>query len=268
VGAGQGTMVIIGGAEDKEGECRILRKFVQLSGGAQATVVVMTVATEKPAEVGGQYRRLFERLGVSRVRVLHLHSREEADSAEQAQMLGEAGGIFFTGGDQLRITSLLGGTRLDMALRQAYAAGAVVAGTSAGASAMSGTMIVEGDGDAAPSLNTLKMAPGMGLLPEVVVDQHFAQRGRLGRLLTAIAQNPHILGLGIDEDTAVVVTPDYRVEVYGSRTVTVVDGRSITHTNASETSPSEPLALFAVCLHVLPGGYRYDLLTRQPLPPG
>lgn len=263
----QGNLVIIGGAEDKKGRCEILKKVVRLAGGQEARLVVLTAATEQPEAVGREYDRIFRRLGVKEIGVLNIGSRREAGYEQHALAVNEATGIFFTGGDQLRITSLLGGTRVYQALHEAYQRGVVIAGTSAGASVMSATMIVEGDSEETPKKNTLKMAPGMGLIQGVVVDQHFAQRGRLGRLLTAVAQNPYILGIGIDEDTAVMVNDREEFEVIGSQTVTVVEGSQVTATNVSESNPSEPLALSNVILHVLPAGYRYDLKQRIPLHP-
>lgn len=263
----QGTLVIIGGAEDKAGEKVILRRFVELVGGDRGRLVVVTSATSSPQVVGESYSRLFKELGVQKVSVLNIASRQEANSPGAYQEVLDATGVFFTGGDQLRITSLLGGTKLDEALHRAYREGTVIAGTSAGASAMSETMIVEGDGDRAPQRNNVKMAPGMGLIREVVVDQHFAQRGRLGRLLTSVAQHPYMLGIGIDEDTAIVVEPGGVFEVIGSQAVTVIDGKQIQETNVSESGPLEPLALTNVILHILPVGYRFDMIRRQPLPP-
>ncbi|HHW39614.1 MAG TPA: cyanophycinase [Syntrophomonadaceae bacterium] len=263
----QGTLVIIGGAEDKTGERVILRRFVELAGGERARLVVVTSATSRPQLVGDGYSRLFKDLGVQEVSILNVASRQEANIPSAYQTLLDATGIFFTGGDQLRITSLLGGTRLDEALRKAYREGTIIAGTSAGASAMSETMIVEGDGERAPQRNNVKMAPGLGLIREVVVDQHFAQRGRLGRLLTAVAQHPYMLGIGIDEDTAIVVKPGGVFEVIGSQTVTVIDGKQIQETNVSESGPLEPLALTNVILHILPVGYKFDMIQRQPLSP-
>ncbi len=261
----RGTLLIIGGAEDKTGECTILRRFVELAGGERARLVLVTSATGRPLAVGELYRRLFAEFGAPEVAVLHITSRQEANTPGVYETVKRASGIFFTGGDQLRITSLLGGTQFDEALRRAYRDGTVVAGTSAGASAMSETMIVEGEGAEAPKKNTVQMAPGMGLIREVVVDQHFAQRGRLGRLLTAVAQHPYMLGVGIDEDTAIVVRPEGFFEVIGSQTVTVIDGTRIQETNVSELAPCAPLALTNVILHVLPAGYKFDLKKRLPL---
>lgn len=265
----RGTLIIIGGAEDKRDRCQILREVIARAGGSDARLVVLTAATEQPGAVGAEYRYVFSRLGAAEVEVVHVDDRALANDQRIVGAVGRATGVFFTGGDQLRITSTIGGTRLETALREAYARGAVIAGTSAGASAMSDTMIVAGDDEDAPTRNTLNMAPGMALLRDVVIDQHFAQRGRIGRLLSAIAQNPHALGVGIDEDTAIVVRPDREFIVIGSNAVTVIDGRTITETNVSEASPTMPLALTDVTLHVLPVGYGFDLQRRRPTaPPG
>lgn len=260
-----GNLLIIGGAEDKKNKCRILKKFIALAGGSKAMIVVMTTATQEPETVGREYRRIFSRLGAGEVRILDIATREQANDEEPTGIIAGASGIFFTGGDQLRITSTIGGTRVNEALIGAYRSGVVIAGTSAGASVMSGTMIVGGGNEDAPKMNTLNMATGMGLLEEVVIDQHFAQRGRLGRLLAAVAHNPYILGIGIDEDTAVIVTPEARLTVIGSQTVTIVDGRNISHTNVSELQTGQPLALTGINLHVIPAGYGFDLKTRLPL---
>lgn len=260
-----GTLLIIGGAEDKKNECRILKRFVALAGGSQAVVAVLTTATQEPATVGREYRQIFNRLGAGEVRVLDITTRDRADDPVSIGIIEGATGIFFTGGDQLRITSTIGGSGVNEALSEAYRSGVVIAGTSAGASVMSGTMIVGGNSDDAPKMNTLNMAPGMGLLEEVVIDQHFAQRGRLGRLLAAVAHNPYILGIGIDEDTAVIVNPEARLEVIGSQTVTIIDGRNVSHTNVSELQTGQPLALVGINLHVIPAGYGFDLRARLPL---
>lgn len=262
----RGTLVVIGGAEDKDSDCLILRRFVDLAGGEEGRLVVVTAAAAEPGRTGETYRLLFRDLGVAEVAVLNVSSRRDAGEPAVAGELQQATGVFFTGGDQLRITSILGGTKVDDALRRAYRSGAIIAGTSAGASAMSETMIVEGEEADAPSKNTVQMAPGMGLLREVVVDQHFAQRGRVGRLLAAVAQHPYMLGVGIDEDTAIVVSPEGTFEVIGSHAVTVIDGRRIGETNVSETGPREPLALTNVILHILPSGYRFDMRRRIPIP--
>lgn len=259
-----GPLVIIGGAEDKHGECRILREFVRLGGGSAARVLVMTVATEYPVEAGARYIEVFQRIGVADVRMFDVSSREAANRDSAVAYIRDATCIFFTGGDQLRITKLLGGTRIDAALHDALAQGVVLGGTSAGASMMSSTMIVDGESETNPRISVVEMAPGMEFLDGVVIDQHFAQRGRLGRLMAAVAQYPHHLGLGIDEDTAIIVE-DGAFRVIGSGAVSVVDAGAMTHSNLDHVRPDESLALCGVKLHILPEGYGFHLRTRQPI---
>ena len=261
----KGTLIIIGGAEDKEKDCTILTKVAELSGEEEGKIVVLTVATEFPSKVGKEYKKLFSRLHVSNVEALHIETREDADDPATLQRLEGATCVFFTGGDQLKITSLIGGTKTDWFLKEAFSDGLILAGTSAGASAISEVMITSGNDDQAPKKCTVKMAPGLGFLSGVVIDQHFAQRGRTGRLLAAVAQNPYILGIGIDEDTAIVVYPDETFEVIGSNAVTILDGVHLSHTNVSESYPDDILALTDVTLHILPHGYEFDIRNRVPI---
>ena len=172
--------------------------------------------------------------------------------------------MFFTGGDQLRITSMIGGTPIYNAIKELCDNGGLIAGTSAGASVMSDTMIVQGEDDESPHKCTLKMSPGLGLVNNIIIDQHFAQRGRIGRLLTAIAQNPEVLGIGIDEDTAIIVSDKGVAEVIGSGAVYFVDGSSIIYSNVSEQYSNEVLSMFNVKLHVLKEGNRFNLLKKVP----
>ena len=187
-----GQLVIMGGAEDKEGDCKLLREFIRSAGGLQAQIVVMTVATELAREVGDEYIRVFERLGVEQIRILDTVDREDADSPTALEAIEKATGIFFTGGNQARITSILKDTKIDSLLHKRFDEGAVIGGTSAGAAMMPEAMIVEGDADTNPRIEIVALEPGMGFLPEVIIDQHFAQRGRLGRLLSAVAQKPRM----------------------------------------------------------------------------
>lgn len=259
-----GSLLVIGGNEEKEGECPILRAFVELAGGEDARIVILTTATELPKEVGEEYRAIFEKLGAGEVRVLFADTREEASSEEVSRAICNSSGIFLTGGDQLRLTSILGGSEADRSILHAFHGGTIVAGTSAGASAMASTMIVSGDSADTATRSTVSMAQGMGLVEDVVIDQHFAQRGRMNRLLASVAQNPHLLGIGIDEDTAILVTPDGRCEVIGSQSVTVLDGRHVHQTNVSDSSSQEPLAITNLTMHILPEGYGYDLTLHRP----
>lgn len=261
----KGNLIVIGGAEDKEGECIILKEVVALSGGYAASIIVITAATEYPREIGNEYIDIFDRLGAKDVKAINICDRTSANEKSYADAIYNATCVFFTGGDQLRISSMLGGTLINEALVKAYENGLVIAGTSAGASAMSQTMIVSGEDDDSPRKCTIEMAPGLGLLEDVVIDQHFAQRGRIGRLLSAIAQNPYVLGIGIDEDTAIHVMPNGIFRVIGSQAVTVLDGMQLHYTNVSELKPEQPLALTNITLHVLPVGYGFDMSKRQPL---
>jgi cyanophycinase len=257
-------LVIIGGAEDKEGDCTILREFVRRAGGINARIVVMTVATELPREVGDNYLRVFERLGVQDVRIVDTVEREDAGSSSYLEAIEKATGVFFTGGNQARITSVLKDTEIDKLLHKRLPEGLVIGGTSAGAAMMPDMMIVEGESETNPRIEIVDMEPGMAFLPGVVIDQHFAQRGRIGRLLSAVAQQPVNLGFGIDENTAVVVNNN-QFEVVGEGAITVVDVSEITHTNLGQILKDEDLALCGVKLHILPHGYRFDMASRKPI---
>lgn len=259
-----GQLVIIGGAEDKEGDCKILREFVRRAGGLQARVVVMTVATGLPGEVGEQYIGIFERLGVERVRVVDTAERQDASNPKVLEEIRQATGVFFTGGNQARITELLKDTELDTMLHQRFAEGIIIAGTSAGAAMMPDMMIVEGEAETNPRPDVVSMDRGMGFLPGVVIDQHFAQRGRLGRLLSAVAQQPVVIGFGIDENTAIAVNGS-ELAVIGEGAVTIVDVAELTHNNVEHLLKDEPLALCNAKLHVLPHGYKFDLNSRSCL---
>jgi cyanophycinase len=257
-------LVIIGGAEDKKGECKILREFVRLAGGTKASIAIMTAATEMPREVGDTYTKLFEKLGASDVRVVDTDSRKDAESPNYLQTIEKATGIFFTGGDQAKITANLKDTPLDKVIHQRMIDGVVIGGTSAGAAVMPDIMIVEGDSETNPRVEVVEMGAGMGFLPGVVIDQHFSQRGRLGRLISALAIEPAVLGFGIDENTAIVVTDD-QFEVIGEGSVTVVDESDVTHNNIDKILKDEPLAICGAKLHILPHGYKFDMKTRKPI---
>ncbi|MBS3995294.1 MAG: cyanophycinase [Alkaliphilus sp.] len=258
-------LVIIGGAEDKTTDKIILKKLVELTQKKEPNFVVVTTATEKPEEAGKQYIKVFNSLGVENVSVLKIESRNDAWGERATQEIEKADCIFFTGGDQLRISSILGGTPIYENLHESLGKGKIIAGTSAGASMMSEIMVVEGEDKEAPSRCTIKMAPGMGLLQGVIIDQHFNQRGRIGRLLSAIAQNPQCLGIGIDENTAIIVNHNNEFGVIGEGVATIIDGRHIDYCNTSEQYPNEPLAITNVSMHVLPAGYGYNLSGKTPI---
>lgn len=255
-------MIVIGGAEDKVRDRLILGRFVALAGGPDAAIVVISSASSLGAEAGERYRRVFGELGVQSVRPIHAVSRAQANDEASIHALRDATGIFLTGGNQLRLASTIGGTRLAEATLERFRHGAVVAGTSAGASAMSTHMIAFGASGATPKQRMAQLAAGLGVLPGVIVDQHFQQRNRLGRLLSLIAQNPSLLGLGIDEDTAGVVGPDHVLEVIGRGSVTIVDGAA-SETDAWDIHGHRPIMISNVVLHSLPAGYRFDLRRRH-----
>ncbi|WP_439631421.1 cyanophycinase [Gemmata sp.] len=261
-----GPLVLIGGAEDRTGEARVLWEFVRLAGGAKGRLVVVTVASEEPVESGLAYLTAFRRLGVKDVHQLDVPDRAHATAPPAAAHLDAATGVFFTGGDQLRITNLLGGTPLDAALHRRRAEGVVIGGTSAGAAMMSGTMIVGGANEGAPRAGAVEVGPGMDLLRGVMVDQHFTRRGRTGRLLAALARYPHLLGVGIDEDTA-LIADGAEFRVVGSGAVTVLDLGTALASNALELTAGQHLGICDVRMHVLPEGYRFRLTDRTPLPP-
>ena len=257
-----GHVIIIGGAEDKVRDRVILSRFASLAGGRDATVAVISTASSMGVEAGERYKQVLGELGVPRVQTIHAVTRAQANDEQAAVTIRTATGIFMTGGNQLRLSSTIGGTRLADAVLDQFRKGAVVAGTSAGASAMSSHMIAFGASGATPKHRMAQIAAGLGVLPGVIVDQHFQQRNRLGRLLSLIAQNPSLLGLGVDEDTAGVVGPDHIMEVIGRGSITVVDGAQ-SETDAWEVHGHRPLMISGVVLHSLPAGYRFDLRRRE-----
>lgn len=259
-----GNLIIIGGAEDKEGRKEILKKVCNCLDKKNDILLVVTVATEYPKEAARKYKKVFNELGVKNISILDISSREDSYKEQNVSKIEEASLIFFTGGDQLRITSLLGGTPIYEALKKAGVKGKYIVGTSAGASVMSDTMIVEGEDDESPRKCTLKMSPGIGYIENVIIDQHFAQRGRIGRLLTGIAQNPESLGIGIDENTAIIVNKEGIVEVIGEGAVYFIDGSNISYTNVSEQNSNEVLSIYNVKLHVLKQGDKFSLMKKAP----
>jgi cyanophycinase len=258
----KGTLVIIGGHEDKEGDCTILKEVARHLPNRR--LVVTTVASHEPEGYFESYRRAFARLGVQDVSELYIDNRAESIDSPKLRELDGIDGIFFSGGDQLRISSQIGDTPFETRIQTLFRNGGVVAGTSAGASAMGETMLIRGPSAESHRIGELHLAPGLGLLPDVIIDQHFAERGRIGRLLGAVALNPRILGIGIDEDTAIVVRGRH-CRVIGSGAVYVIDGAGITRSNVAEAEERRALSMFDVRLHVLGSGDAFDLGKRQPI---
>jgi cyanophycinase len=258
-----GRLLIIGGAEShSEDNDEILERFVDLAGGPRARIAVIATASEDPDLRESEYGEVFKRLGAAEVTPLRLERREQANSDQAVDLLAHSTGVFFTGGDQLRIATVIGGSRVDSALHARIADGLVLAGTSAGAAMMSSTMILSGR-EPSPSTVSVRTGPGMEFLPGVLIDMHFAERGRLNRLLSAIAMFPHELGLGIDENTAILVDGDH-FEVIGAGSITVIDAGPATTIRTPDDGDG-PIALVGVRLHVLPAGFAFALTDRQPV---
>lgn len=256
------TLVIIGGREDKEGDRVILAEVARRVESGK--LVVTTVASHHPEGYFERYREVFEGLGLEELVELPIEERADASDSALLTTLDGASGVFFTGGDQLRITSQIGDTPVEDRIRQIYEAGGVIAGTSAGASAMCETMLAAGRGNQSHRVGDLKLAPGLGLISGVIVDQHFAERGRMGRLIGAVAQNPRLLGIGIDEDTAIVVEEGSTFWVLGSGAVYVVDAAGVSHSNITDSAEEVVLSIHDLRLHMLSQGDSFDLASRRP----
>lgn len=260
-----GTLIIIGGHEDRHAEGEVLKAVAAAVGDGK--LVVTTVASEQSSdELWEEYKKVFRELGVKKVEHLAVADRGEALSADRERILEGATAVFFTGGDQLRITAQLGDSLVYRKIQSIYEEGGMVAGTSAGASVMSDVMLVAGTGEESSKIDgALRLAPGLGLLPDVIIDQHFAERGRLGRLLGAVAQNPAMLGVGIDENSAIQVLGQTHFEVLGAGAVYVLDASGVTYSNLTEDEADDTLSIFDVKLHVLSAGYCFDLQERRPI---
>ena len=260
-GESRGWIVPIGGAENKENDRRILSRFLEVSGGRDADVVVIPTAS-RLHETGSRYERLFQELGAARVTVMDFDTRRDCHEVGRLERLGQASGIFFTGGNQLRLTTLLGGTPVPKVIRTRNAHGVTVGGTSAGASILSEHMIAYGDDGSSAVSGSVRLAPGLGLTNRFVIDQHFRQRDRLGRLLTALAYNPFAVGIGLDEDTAAFIGPDNSLEVEGSGAVTVVDAAEVAFTSMDIVDEGQPICMLGLKMHLLVAGATFNLHTR------
>ncbi|MFP5336051.1 MAG: cyanophycinase [Actinomycetes bacterium] len=256
-----GPLLVIGGAEDKVGTSRVLRRFVRTAGGRRARIALVPTASSVEPEMVEVYTRVLTDLGAGRVDAVAPGSRAEADDPALAAVVGQSSGVFLTGGSQLKLAQIVTGTALGTAVLAAHRRGAVVAGTSAGASIMSRHMISLGGHGVTPRQRSSQLTAGLGLLDDVVVDQHFDQRTRHGRLLSVVATSPSLLGMGVDEDTAALVTERRWLEVVGSGSVFLVDARSAT-SDAHEARAGAPLLLSGAVVHTLPAGARFDLERR------
>jgi cyanophycinase len=257
----KGSLIVIGGRENKDGHRPILEEVARRAGTGK--LVVVTLASEEPEQQWHTYKKVFTELGVKHVVQLDVRNREELIENPRLDLLAEAEAMFFAGGDQMKITSKFGGTQACMRMHEIYQNGGTIAGTSSGASAMSEVMITGGDDKASSIAGSVRLAAGLGLVPGMIIDQHFAERGRMGRLLAAVGQNPRMLGVGIDEDTAIVLDSHHEFCVMGSGAVSVVDGSHVAYCNAAEDDPPAP-CIFGVTIHVLGRGDRFDLTSRHP----
>lgn len=258
----RGAVAAIGGAEDHLGHRVILRRFVRLAGGAEARIAVVPTASRLGA-TGTRYCEQFRELGVVAADVVPIHGRPDCSDPAVLETLEAATGIFLTGGNQVRLSAILGGTAAARVILRRNAEGAAVGGTSAGAAFLSEHMIAWGREGATPRAGMVSILPGLGLLGRVIIDQHFRERDRLGRLLTALACNPDNFGFGIDEDTAVVFHAGDRVEIVGRNAVTIVDAHEMTHSGMGYVRAGEAVSMIGVRLHVLTHGSTFDLGTRE-----
>ncbi len=264
-GETRGWIIPIGGAENKENDRHILERFVRVSGGRDADIVVIPTAS-RMNETGPRYEKLFGEIGAARVTVMDFDTRRDCQEPGRLRRLEEASGIFFTGGNQLRLSTLLGGTPVAKLIRVRNAHGVTVGGTSAGASILSEHMIAFGDEGSSVISGSVRLAPGLGLTNRFIIDQHFRQRDRLGRLLTALAYNPFAVGIGLDEDTAAFIGPDETVEVEGSGGVTIVDGADVSYSSMDAVAEGQPVCMLGLRLHILVAGATFNLHTRVASP--
>ena len=260
-GRRRGWIVPIGGAENKENDRRILQRFVRVSGGEEADIVVIPTAS-RMHETGARYEQVFRELGAARVTVMDFDTRRDCQERGRLRRIEEASGIFFTGGNQLRLTTLLGGTPVAKLIRARNARGVTVGGNSAGASILSEHMIAGGDEGSSVIAGSVRLAPGLGLTNRFIIDQHFRERDRLGRLLTAIAYNPFAVGIGLDEDTAAFIGPGELLEVEGTGGVTIVDPGEVNFSSIDAAEDGQPVCMLGLKVHVLVAGATFNLNTR------
>lgn len=258
----RGYLIPIGGAEEKFDNPEILDRFVSICGGKSARISIIPTASELE-DTGRNYEKLFRKLGIRHARVLKIESREDCYAEEWLSYIEKSDGVFMTGGNQLRLSTTIGGTPVAQLIRRRNADGMHVAGTSAGAAFMPEHMIAGGHEGSTPSPDMVTMAPGLGLTNSFIIDQHFRQRDRLGRLLTALAYNPFAVGIGLDEDTAAFIRPGDDLEVVGSGGITIIDPTDLSHSSMDRASRGQPVSLIGVKLHILISGGRFVIAERE-----
>lgn len=258
----RGYIIPIGGAEEKFHNPEILDRFIDVCGGKSARVAIIPTASELE-DTGRNYEKLFRQIGVQHAKVLQIDTREDCNNTEHTDYIEKSDGVFMTGGNQLRLSTTLGGTPVAQLIRRRNADGMHVAGTSAGAAFMPEHMIAGGDEGSTPSPDMVRMAPGLGLTNNFIIDQHFRERDRLGRLLTALAYNPFAMGIGLDEDTAAFIRPGDDLEVVGSGGITIIDPTNLSYSSMDRARRGDPVSLIDVKLHILISGGRFEIQSRQ-----
>jgi cyanophycinase len=261
----RGFIVPVGGGEEKLRDRVILNRFVEVCGGKEATVVIIPTASSLP-DTGNKYEALFKEIGAGNAISLPFETRADCEREDWLEILRQADGVFLTGGNQLRLSTNLGGSSVGRILRESHTMGQHVAGTSAGAAFLSEHMIAFGDEGSTPRSSMVTLAPGLGLTRRVIIDQHFRERDRLGRLLAAISYNPRTIGIGLDEDTAIFIDPDERMEVVGSGAVTIVDPTKVDYSSMDSAKQDEPVSLIGLRLHILTDGGTFDCNTMEARP--
>ena len=258
--ATKAAILVIGGAEDKVHGKEILHRFWQCAGGTDAVIGIIPSASREPSLIGDRYYRIFADMGAKRIEVLDVRNRDDANAQNYLDFTRECTGIFMTGGDQLRLCGLLAETPLmNLILERVHSREIAIAGTSAGAAVMGHHMISGGSSGECPNRALVDMALGLGVIPEVLVDQHFHNRNRMARLLSAVSAHANLLAIGIDEDTCAMFESDNQVHILGRGTVTIIDARKMTHTNGKHASGHEPISMHNLSLHILSHGDRYNL---------
>jgi cyanophycinase len=261
-GTHRGYIIPIGGAEEKLHNPEILDRFIELCGGKDARIGIIPTASELE-DTGRNYEKLFRKIGVKHAQVLSFLTREDCQTGADVEYIEKCDGVFMTGGNQLRLSTTLGGTKVAQLIRRRNAKGMHVAGTSAGAAFMPEHMIAGGSEGSTPRPDMVTMAPGLGLTNAFIIDQHFRERDRLGRLLTALAYNPFAVGIGLDEDTAAFIRPGDQLEVVGSGGITVIDPTDLSYSSMDRARRGEPVSLIGVKLHILVSGGRFDIASRE-----
>lgn len=261
------AILVIGGAEDKVHGREILYTFFKRAGGRDAVIGIIPCASRDPLAISQRYQRIFEDMGARAIEVMDIRDRSQSEDPAWKNVLEQCTGVFMTGGDQVRLCGLLADTPLVDMLRQRAQLGSVVlAGTSAGAAVMGHHMIAGGGSGESPNRSLVDMATGLGILPDVIVDQHFHNRNRMARLMSAVSMQPDRIGLGIDEDTCAMFESDAVFQVIGKGTITVVDPQQVTHTNEPDIGATDPISLHGLQVHLLTHGDRFDIRHGRVLP--